>query len=259
MADIDVFYALSNPTCRQIMEMLRAGPRSVNRLGASVSVTQPAVSQHLKVLRDALLVQVRREGNQRIYSLNPKGLQALRQYVEAFWDEALVAYQQTADLNAKEVWMVERIEAGGKLEPVRKSIKVKLAIEDAFTLFTDGITSWWPLETHSVGEEKTNKCVFEGKEGGRIYEVQADGTEAEWGRVKTWDPPEKVIFTWHPDRQEATAQDVEVTFTATTEGTELQLVHRDWELLGDRGADMREGYDSGWDIVLGHYIDRVNN
>ena len=154
--------------------------------------------------------------------------------------------------------MGEELDSRTVYDPVSKSIKVKLPIDKAFALFTEGIASWWPLESHSVGEEKTIKCIFEGEVGGRIYEVQEDGNEAEWGRVKTWDPPDSVVFTWYPGREADTAQDVDVKFTSIEDGTELQLVHSGWELLGDQAHEMREGYDSGWDYVLGHYYADVN-
>ena len=78
---------------------------------------------------------------------------------------------------------------GGKqmsehFEQVRKRVQVNLPIEEAFELFTTRMTEWWPLESHSIGGASTVRCVFEGWVGGRIYEVQSDGTEATWGEVK---------------------------------------------------------------------------
>ncbi len=75
-----------------------------------------------------------------------------------------------------------------------------------------------------------------------------------WGKVKACAPPHRVSFTWYPGRTEDTAQDVEVNFEATSQGTTLTLVHRGWELLGEAAEETRAGYDSGWDIVLGKYI-----
>jgi DNA-binding transcriptional ArsR family regulator len=88
--------ALSDPTRRMIFEQLRQGPRSVGELVAAVPVSQPAVSQHLRVLREADLVQVRKDGARRVYSLNLQGLTELRQYVEAIWDQVLFSFQQAA-------------------------------------------------------------------------------------------------------------------------------------------------------------------
>ena len=85
-----------------MLELLRGGPLSVNDLTERVAVSQSAVSQHLRVMREAGLVRVERQGNQRLYDLDPQGLVALRRYVDAFWDGALGAYQEAADLIAKE-------------------------------------------------------------------------------------------------------------------------------------------------------------
>lgn len=141
------------------------------------------------------------------------------------------------------------------LESVRKRVQVNLPIEEAFGLFSTRMTEWWPLKSHSIGGERTARCVFEGWVGGRIYEVQSDGTEATWGIVKGWDPPTEVAFTWYPGRAQATAQDVEVKFSMTADGTELELRHHGWERLGDKAQETREGYDSGWETVLGEFVD----
>lgn len=84
--------ALSDPTRRGIFERLRRGPQSVGELAARGKVSQPAVSQHLRVLREAGLVSVRKEGRRRIYSVRFEGLVALRSYVDSFWSEVLEAF-----------------------------------------------------------------------------------------------------------------------------------------------------------------------
>jgi DNA-binding transcriptional ArsR family regulator len=88
--------ALGDPTRRRIFERIRQGPCSVTELVDTVSVSQPAVSQHLKVLREAQLVSVIKQGQKRIYRLNPNGLDELRRYVEGLWDDALQAFGEEA-------------------------------------------------------------------------------------------------------------------------------------------------------------------
>ena len=88
-----VFTALSVPTRRAILEALRDGPRSVRELAELLPVSQPAVSQHLRALREAGLVRVRSEGTRRIYSVDGEGLEALRTYVDSFWGDVLVAFR----------------------------------------------------------------------------------------------------------------------------------------------------------------------
>lgn len=89
--------ALAEPTRRQVLEELRAGPRSVGQLTDAVPVSQSAVSQHLRVLREAGLVRERREGTRRLYRVDPDGLGPLRAYLDRFWDDALAAFQRFAD------------------------------------------------------------------------------------------------------------------------------------------------------------------
>jgi DNA-binding transcriptional ArsR family regulator len=94
--------ALGDPTRRRLFERIRQGPCTVTELAGTVSVSQPAVSQHLKVLREAQLVSVIKQGQQRIYRLNPNGLEELRRYVEGLWDDALQAFGDEAARIANE-------------------------------------------------------------------------------------------------------------------------------------------------------------
>ncbi len=87
------FEALADPTRRAVFERLRAGPRCVGDLTEGLGVSRPAVSQHLKVLREARLVAERRCGRQRVYRIEPAGLAELRRYLEGFWDGALGSFQ----------------------------------------------------------------------------------------------------------------------------------------------------------------------
>jgi DNA-binding transcriptional ArsR family regulator len=102
MTNIHSIEALSDPTRRKLFERLRLGPCSVSELVQAVPVSQPAVSQHLRVLREARLVQVHKQGQQRIYSINRQGLAELRTYIESFWDTVLGAYQEAADKSTTE-------------------------------------------------------------------------------------------------------------------------------------------------------------
>ena len=92
---------LADPTRRQVFERLRAGPRPVNALAAGLPVSRPAVSQHLKVLKDAGLVAERSEGVRRIYSLRREGLNELREWLDSFWGDALEAFKLEAEKSHK--------------------------------------------------------------------------------------------------------------------------------------------------------------
>ena len=101
MTYINSLEALADPTRRALVERLLQGPCSVSELNKAVTVSQPAVSQHLSVLKSAGLVTVRKEGARRIYSLAPDGLIGLRRYVENLWDDVLAAFQSAAENQAK--------------------------------------------------------------------------------------------------------------------------------------------------------------
>jgi DNA-binding transcriptional ArsR family regulator len=102
MTDIIPLEALGDPTRRKLFERLRDGPCSVNQLVMSVSVSQPAVSQHLRILRQARLVQVEKCGQRRVYRVDPQGLAELRAYIDSFWDQVLGAFQRAANQSARE-------------------------------------------------------------------------------------------------------------------------------------------------------------
>src|SRR5512134_594350 len=91
-----VFRALVDPTRRAVFERLRHGPQPVGRLAAGLDVTRPAVSQHLKVLEEAGLVRARRQGTRRIYSVEVRGLEELRRYLDRFWEDSLAAFKAEA-------------------------------------------------------------------------------------------------------------------------------------------------------------------
>jgi uncharacterized protein YndB with AHSA1/START domain len=140
------------------------------------------------------------------------------------------------------------------IEPVQKQVMVPLQTEDAFRLFTEGFGKWWPLATHSVGEELAETCFFEGQVGGHIYEVMKDGSRSEWGKVLDWAPSEQVIFQWYPSRTPESAQKVTVRFSEVPGGTLVELVQTGWESLGAEAQARRGEYDFGWEFVLANYI-----
>ncbi|MCP5024836.1 MAG: winged helix-turn-helix transcriptional regulator [Actinomycetia bacterium] len=88
---------LHDPTRRQVLELLRHGERSVRELTDGTTVSQPAVSQHLRVLREAGLVTARPDGARRLYRIDPNGLSAVRAWVDSFWDDTLSAFADHAN------------------------------------------------------------------------------------------------------------------------------------------------------------------
>lgn len=94
MAYSSALRALADPTRRTILERLRRGPSPVGLLAAELPVTRPAVSQHLRVLKEAGLVREQRVGTRHIYGVEPRGLAELRAYLEQFWGDVLGAFKE---------------------------------------------------------------------------------------------------------------------------------------------------------------------
>jgi DNA-binding transcriptional ArsR family regulator len=91
------FEALGDRTRRQTFELLRGGPRSVGALAEQLPVSRPAVSQHLRVLKDAGLVRDEQAGNRRLYSVNPGSLETMRAYFDEVWTDALARFKERAE------------------------------------------------------------------------------------------------------------------------------------------------------------------
>jgi uncharacterized protein YndB with AHSA1/START domain len=144
---------------------------------------------------------------------------------------------------------------------VRRSVTVNASPERAFDVFTNGFSTWWPLETHHIGKARAAEGILEPHAGGRWFERDADGNECMWGYVTEFEPPHRVLLAWHltpefaydPDPENAT--EVEVTFTPTEDGTVVELEHRGFEKHGKSGADMRDAVSApgGWGELLELY------
>lgn len=93
MAYADALFALADPTRRKVFERLAKRPMAVGEIAKGLPVSRPAVSQHLKVLKEAGLVTDREDGTHRIYQIDPKGLGAIRTWLDRLWDNALSAFQ----------------------------------------------------------------------------------------------------------------------------------------------------------------------
>ena len=100
--EVDAWTALADPTRHAIVARLAEGPQAVGRLAAGLPVTRSAVSQHLKVLKDAGLVSERAEGTRRIYRLNPAAVAALRDQLDTYWQRALAGYADAVESDTEE-------------------------------------------------------------------------------------------------------------------------------------------------------------
>jgi len=100
---VDGWTALGDPTRRAIFERVADRPCAVGELARELPVSRPAVSQHLKVLKDAGLVMDRPDGNRRIYQVEPDGVDALRAELDRFWNQALAAYKEAVEQDSEEI------------------------------------------------------------------------------------------------------------------------------------------------------------
>jgi uncharacterized protein YndB with AHSA1/START domain len=137
---------------------------------------------------------------------------------------------------------------------VHETIVVDAPAERAFSVFTDGIASWWP-EDHHLLKEELAEMVFEPRVGGHVYDRAVDGSECRWARVLAYEPPNRVVFSWdircdwqiEPDPGKTS--EVEVRFIREgPERTRVELEHRHLERHGDGWESMRDavGSPDGW-------------
>jgi uncharacterized protein YndB with AHSA1/START domain len=143
--------------------------------------------------------------------------------------------------------------------PVRKSITVKADAAHAFAVFTGRIGNWWP-HTHTIGTSPQKAIVLEPREGGRWYEIGADGSQCNWGKVLAWEPPTRVLLAWQINADWKYDPDliteVEVTFTSLGRDlTRVDLEHRNLERFGDKVETVRTAIDSegGWTQIIKLY------
>jgi uncharacterized protein YndB with AHSA1/START domain len=149
---------------------------------------------------------------------------------------------------------------------VRTSIVVDASIDRAFSVFTDGIASWWPPE-HHILQADLAEIVFEPRVGGHIYDRGTDGSECHWARVLVYEPPTRVAFSWNislqwqlePDPQKTS--EVELRFTAQgRDRTRVDLEHRNLDRHGDGWEQMRDavGSPDGWGLGLRRFAEAAS-
>jgi uncharacterized protein YndB with AHSA1/START domain len=148
---------------------------------------------------------------------------------------------------------------------VTRTVTVKASQDRAFKVFTDGFTTWWPA-SHHIGKAEMAEAVLEPREGGRWYERGVDGSECDWGVVRAYEPPNRVVVSWHLNGQwgyvadERLASEVEVRFIAEEpDSTRVELEHRHLDRHGDDWRAVRDGVsrDGGWGGILQGYSDIV--
>lgn len=142
-----------------------------------------------------------------------------------------------------------------EFRPVVKTVDVRRSARDAFRLFTDEISAWWPLKTHTRAKDalgqKSVRVTIEPRVGGRVYETLKDGKELDWGEVLAYNPGRLFSMEWHMGRPVEQATEVSVRFEAQDPSScRVTLTHENWERMGDEAEKMRKSYDNGWVAVF---------
>jgi uncharacterized protein YndB with AHSA1/START domain len=147
---------------------------------------------------------------------------------------------------------------------VTRTITVRAGRERAFTVFTEKFFSWWP-KGHHIGEADLADAIIEPRAGGRWYERGVDGSECDWGEVLAWEPPGRLVLSWHLqsdwdyDPDPARASEIEVRFVAEApDRTRVEFSHHHLERHDDPER-VRTGVDgpSGWTGILAAYAEEA--
>lgn len=249
--------ALADPTRREIFERLIRRPSAVGDLAADLPISRPAVSQHLKVLRDAGLVFGKPAGKQRIYQVDPEGLAAFRAELDCFWSQTLAIYQTVVEQPTQGEPMSDQPAD----TTVRTAVTVRAPLERAFKVFTEDFGRFKPAEHNLLGA-KIAETVFEPKVGGFLYDRGVDGSICRWARVLAYEPPHRVLLswdispTWQIETDPLKASEWEVRFIAEgPQHTRVEIEHRHLDRHGAGWQGVREGVggDQGWPLYLQRY------
>jgi uncharacterized protein YndB with AHSA1/START domain len=147
--------------------------------------------------------------------------------------------------------------------PIQKTIVVTASAERAFQVFTEEMSTWWPLASHKIGKAEAKSVVIEPFVGGRWFERGVDGSECDWGRVRMWDPPRRLVLSWEISsdwrHDPAIQTEVEVRFSAEGASTRVDLEHRRLHYYGEKAAQMRGIFESekGWTGILEAFANRA--
>jgi DNA-binding transcriptional ArsR family regulator len=222
--------ALGDPTRQIILDKLTHGPLAVGQLADVLPISRPAVSQHLKVLKQVGLVTDRQEGTVR-------------------WPPSGTGPPPRKPENL----MIETDDT------IRREIVVDVPPGRAFQLFTADMTSWWPA-AHHIGSAPIAEVVVEPYAGGRWFTRHEDGTETSTGVVLAWEPPGRFVVTWQIGADWKFHDDlittVEVLFEPVGDAkTRVRLEHRDLDAFGADAAAMKKTFEDpgAWQATLRAY------
>jgi uncharacterized protein YndB with AHSA1/START domain/DNA-binding transcriptional ArsR family regulator len=236
----DVLRALAEPRRQEILELIGGREMASGEIASHFSISRPAVSQHLQVLRAAGLVHERRHGTRHFYRLRREGLLELRAYIEQFWDDALSRLADAAEEEQRRLTVTTRDGANG-LDVVEREVRIAARPEVVFAFFTDPakMVRW-----------KGTDALLDARPGG-VYRVNVTGSAIAVGEYVELVPFSRIVFTWgwegdgHPVPPGSTT--VEVSLAADGDGTLLRLRH------SGLGGELAAQHADGWE----HFLPRL--
>lgn len=146
-------------------------------------------------------------------------------------------------------------------EAIRRTLTIEVPIDRAFTLFTDGLATWWPPE-YTWAQDTLETMSIEPEEGGRCFERGPHGFSCDWGRVLVWAPPHRLVLSWQisptraPEPNPAKASEIEIRFESDGPNTtRVEFEHRDFAKHGEGATEYRAAMNApqGWDYILDRY------
>jgi uncharacterized protein YndB with AHSA1/START domain/DNA-binding transcriptional ArsR family regulator len=253
-----VLTAIAEPHRREILELIRTRELSSGEIASHFRVTRPAISQHLRVLTDAGLVTLRKEGTKHIYRARPEGMAELRDFLNEFWTGRLDVLK--AQVEAQEAGERERMKAPKRVDPeaAREAPRAEAAMDEnravdvgsereihiaappemvfPFLIDPDKVVRWMGIE-----------AALDPRPGG-VYKVNINGRDVASGNFIEVVPNSRVVFTWGWEGENVVlpsgASTVEITLQEDGRGTLLRLRH-----LG-LPAEERDSHLVGWDYFL---------
>ena len=225
------FEALGDANRREILRLLSGGDKPVQEIAAALPISRPAVSRHLRLLKDAGMVAEQAQGTRRIYHLQEQGMRAVQAYLEGIWGEAAVRFRLLAENTAG---------SRGDERPAEDVLRRRLLSRARVHRLDLRDRHLVAARPHSDRAGRPD-VVLQGGVGGRIYERTADGVEHDWGEVTVWEPPTRLAYLWHLGRDRADATEVEIRFLAQgAAATRVEIEHRGWERLGSSAGEWRD-------------------
>ena len=216
----------------------------MQEIAEELPISRPAVSRHLRVLKDAGLVAEEAVGTRRIYHLEPEGALAVRDYLERVWGEAAVRFRLLAENTRRGRRWLSRC-AWTSSSAVRPT-----------TPSTCGRTGSTPGGRGTTPRRESPALGWSWSRRSAAGSTRStpDGTEHEWGEVTAWEPPRRLAYLWHLRTDRDAATEVEIRFVPDDAGTRVEIEHAGWERLGDAADAWRERNVGGWAPWLPHFV-----